>query len=645
MVTLGRTASAMVTVTGASNVTAPSGTLSYSLLNASGTAVTSGTPALTAATSSSTALISIPSTLASGAYTISVTYAGDTNYLAVSTPTVIQVSVGQIAPTLSWSPATNSIAYGASLSGILDATATNGTTALPGTFVYTATLAGGGATIVNSATVLSAGNYTLTATFTPTDNTTYAVAVKTVPLSVGQVTPTVTWRPAAGIITYGTSLSGILNATATYGTTAIPGNFTYTATLAGGSATTVTSASVLAAGSYTLTAIFTPTDTTSYAVVSKTASLTVGQATPTVNWAPAASAITYGMSLSGILNATATYGTTAIPGTFTYTAALAGGSAAAVSSLTVLGTGSYILTATFTPTDTTTYSVVSKTAGLSVSQVTPTIVLNSGPNPVLVTSAVTFTAGVSSSSGSPTGAINFYDSTALLATVALSQGAASFTTSGLAVGPHSITAVYSGDTNFVTVISSAVVQVVQDFSLSGSSGGSGSGGSSSTPTQTVVPGGTATYSLALGPVSGVVFPVPVTLSVSGVPPGATATVSPQVVPAGSPLTNVTLSIQLPSVTASLRPTDKPTNHRIPTVAWGVLLLPFLGRLRGSGRRLSRSFSVFLVCAAAVGATAGLSGCGSNSSGFFAHPQQTYSVVVTATAGAVSRSTTVTLIVQ
>jgi DNA-binding beta-propeller fold protein YncE len=549
-VTLGQTASVVVTLTGSTNLQPPSGTLSYTLLNASGTSVASGTPALTAGNSSSTASISIPGTLTTGAYTLNVTYSGDSNYLAVSTPTIIQVSAGQIAPTISWSPAATAIAYGASLNGILDATATNGSTALPGTFVYTATLPGGSATTVTSASVLAAGSYILTATFTPTDNTTYAVAIKTVSLTVGQATPTISWTPAASGITYGTSLSGILNATAANRTTAIPGNFTYTAILAGGSATTVTSASVLAAGSYILTATFTPTDTTTYSAASKTASLTVGQATPSIG-------------------------------------------------------------------------------------------LNSSLNTVLVTTAVTFTAGISSSSGAPTGTISFYDGTALLGTVSLSQATASFTTSGLAVGTHSITAVYSGDANFASVTSSAVAQVVQDFSLTGSSGGSASG---STPTQTVVPGGTATYTLALGPISGVTFPVPVTLTVSGLPPGATATVSPQVVPAGSPLTNVTLSVQLPSTTASLHP-GKPTNHRIPTVAWGVLLLPFLRRLRRTGRRLSRTFSVFLVCAAAVAATAGLGGCGSNSSGFFANPQQTYSVVVTATAGTISRSTTVTLIVQ
>jgi hypothetical protein len=135
----------------------------------------------------------------------------------------------------------------------------------------------------------------------------------------------------------------------------------------------------------------------------------------------------------------------------------------------------------------------------------------------------------------------------------------------------------------------------------------------------------------------------VTLSVSGLPPGATATVTPQVIPAGSPLTNVTLTIQLPKTTANLLP-DGPLNRRIPPVAWGILLLPFLGRLGRAGKRLGRTLSLLLLLTAGAAAMAGLSGCGSGN-GFFAHQQQTYTVTVTATSGTLSHSTTVTLTVE
>ena len=66
--------------------------------------------------------------------------------------------------------------------------------------------------------------------------------------------------------------------------------------------------------------------------------------------------------------------------------------------------------------------------------------------------SVTFTATVTASSGMPTGTITFEDGTTVLALTVLcatSAGAqASFTTSGLAIGSHAITAIYSGDNSF-----------------------------------------------------------------------------------------------------------------------------------------------------------------------------------------------------
>jgi hypothetical protein len=75
------------------------------------------------------------------------------------------------------------------------------------------------------------------------------------------------------------------------------------------------------------------------------------------------------------------------------------------------------------------------------------------------------------------------------------------------------------------------------------------------------------------------------------------------------------------------------------------LLPFAGRLRRAGKQMPRTLSLLLLAAAGFAAGAGVSGCGSTGSGFFGHPEQTYSVVITATSGSISHSTTVTLIVQ
>jgi sugar lactone lactonase YvrE len=331
-------------------------------------------------------------------------------------------------------------------------------------------------------------------------------------------------------------------------------------------------------------------------------------------------------------------GTTIASGTQTLTAA--GSSASASVAIPGnLAPGSYTINVTYSGDSN--YLPIASAAKIEfvVGKITGAIVLSSSANPVLLTNPVTFAALLSSAAGTPTGTVSFNDGITLLGTVTLSSGRASLTISALAAGAHSITAVYSGDANFASVTSTAVAEVVLDFSLTTTNGAPGVA-----PTQSVLPGGTATYPLSILPTNGTIFPAPVTLSVTGLPPGATATLTPSFFPAGSPLTNVTLTIQLPATTASLHP-GTPSNHGIPAIAWAVLLLPFLGRLRRGGRRMSQVFSVCLVCASALTAIAGLGACGSNSSGFFAHPQQTYSVVITATSGSISHSTTVTLIVQ
>ena len=73
----------------------------------------------------------------------------------------------------------------------------------------------------------------------------------------------------------------------------------------------------------------------------------------------------------------------------------------------------------------------------------------SSSNPSVFEQSVTFTATVTpQGSGTPTGTIKFSDGSTTLGTSTLIGGIATFTTTGLAVGLHSINAVYSGDSNF-----------------------------------------------------------------------------------------------------------------------------------------------------------------------------------------------------
>ena len=66
--------------------------------------------------------------------------------------------------------------------------------------------------------------------------------------------------------------------------------------------------------------------------------------------------------------------------------------------------------------------------------------------------------------GTPTGTVTFYDGTDSLGTGTLSSGDATLSTSSLSVGSHSITSVYSGDTDFTGSSSIAITQTVNQAS-------------------------------------------------------------------------------------------------------------------------------------------------------------------------------------
>ena len=91
-----------------------------------------------------------------------------------------------------------------------------------------------------------------------------------------------------------------------------------------------------------------------------------------------------------------------------------------------------------------------------------TTTLSSSPNPSFYGQAATLTATVTSSAGAPPDgeSIAFMKGTTLLGTGTLSEGAASISTSTLAVGSNTITAVYGGDSNFAGSTSKPVKQVV-----------------------------------------------------------------------------------------------------------------------------------------------------------------------------------------
>jgi hypothetical protein len=68
----------------------------------------------------------------------------------------------------------------------------------------------------------------------------------------------------------------------------------------------------------------------------------------------------------------------------------------------------------------------------------------------------------SSTTGTPAGSVSFFDGTTKLGTVSLSSGTAAYSTTALSVATHSITAVYTGNSDYSTSTSPILKQTVNE---------------------------------------------------------------------------------------------------------------------------------------------------------------------------------------
>jgi len=263
----------------------------------------------------------------------------------------------QVTPTLSLNPI--NITYGTALANSqITGTATDNSgpnpVTVPGTYAFTTA----------SGTILGAGSgQSESVTFTPTDTTNYTTATSPVVVNVAKATPTLSINPVnidVGVALDNSQLVGSALWTVNGTPVTVLGSFIYT----------TANGTVLPKGAGQIEAVtFTPTDTTDYNNASGTVVVNVGP-TPTVQLNPVN--ITYGTLLDNSqLVGTASYtsgGTTVpVPGIFTYTSA--------AGRLLNAGTGQ-IENVTFTPTDTSTYNIVTSTVSVNVAKATPSIIIN-----------------------------------------------------------------------------------------------------------------------------------------------------------------------------------------------------------------------------------------------------------------------------
>jgi hypothetical protein len=215
-----------------------------------------------------------------------------------------------------------------------------------------------------------------------------------------------------------------------------------------------------------------------------------------------ASASQVGVGVSDTLTATVTGG----PFTPGATVVTPTGSVAFYSGATLLGSGALnsggvatlattalpggtdSLTAVYLG-DTNYYTETSNPVAVKVTKFSATVALTSSASPVYAGQSVTFTATLSGSGAKPTGNVTFLDGQTQLGTAPITAGVATYSTSTLAIGAHSITASYAGDSNYLASASSVVTEQVNPLLVPGVT--------LTTPTTTVNVGQPVTFTATL----------------------------------------------------------------------------------------------------------------------------------------------------
>jgi hypothetical protein len=278
---------------------------------------------------------------------------------------------------------------------------------------------------------------------------------------VSSVNPSEFGQPVTFTATISPKYGGVATGTVTFEKN---GSSLGTATVSGNQAVFTTSSFLVA--THTITAVYSGDGDVSTSTSPGLSEVTKA-ATTTTTLTSSVNPSSYGQSITFKATVAPAFGGTA-GGTVTFkhggtvlgTSTLSGG--VATLAISNFGVGTFTITAVYNgSTDylTSTSNAVSQTVKKAATSTT----VSSSLNPAAAGAKVTFTAKVTPATGpTPTGSVSFKDGTATIAVETLSaSGSATFSTTTLAAGTHSITAEYDGSTLNLASTSTVLSQVIK----------------------------------------------------------------------------------------------------------------------------------------------------------------------------------------
>jgi Bacterial Ig-like domain (group 3) len=409
-------------------------------------------------------------TLAAGSHSITAVYGGDTIYASSTSPILTQnvnsnSSTTTIVSSVNPSALTQSVTFTVTVTGS-GGTPTGTVTFKDGsTTLGTRTLDGSGQAAYTTSTLLP-GDRIITAVYGGDSNygaSTSAPLTQTVTILPSSTTLVSSLNPSA----YGQSVTFTATVTGTVLTPTGTVTFKDGATTLGtgtldGSGQATFSTSTLAGGSHSITAVY-GGDVFYGGSTSSPLTQTVNQSSDTTSLASSVNPSTFGQSVTftaTVSGAGATGTVTFKDGATTLGTGTLNGGAQATFSTSALALGSHSITAEYAG-DTNYTGSTSAPLTQTVNQASTSTTVASSVNPSAQGQLVTLTATVASSGGTATGTVTFKDGATTLGTGSLDGGGqATFATAALALGAHSITAEYGGDSNFTASTSPALAQNV-----------------------------------------------------------------------------------------------------------------------------------------------------------------------------------------